>query len=245
MFNQSNIAIKLLFFIIIGSIFSKIKPAQAKETLAYNNYYSCGHYTIKQNNTSNNCNIFFPVSTAKSINQSVEFIFQSKIDYLEYHQASASDTGIADYLVSTILGVYFPTLETLNGNSGGSFFGGLKLKENMRLDAEIVGIFSGNSLEKTYFDLSTFLSLRFSVPISQQEGYPLLYFSPGIGISELEERYTKQEDEDTHPTWQLEAGIALPIHKSLGGYGGIKYIQQFNAEGDNFWGAESGITLKL
>lgn len=246
MFQFLNLNKKLLFLIITGTALSVISKANANETLAYKDYqYSCGKSNIQKYVLSNDCENIFTLSPVKLDQQELQSILQAKTNILKYQKTVSHDTGIADYLVSSILGVYFPTLETSRPHSGGSFFGGIELKDNIRLDAEIVGIFKGNSVEKSYFDLSTFLSLRFSFPVSTKAGYPLIYFSPGIGISELDDRYTNQDDENTHPTWQLETGVALPIHNSLGGYGGIKYVNQLGEEGDNFLGVECGITLRL
>ena len=247
MVKLSNIRTQLLFLAAAGIAFNSNSLAQASEIIVYSDYqYSCGTSKLDDNNVVNGeCQDIFKELAANSSHRDPKFIFQSKINNLKYQKTISYDTGIADYLVSTILGIYFPTLETLKPHSGGSFFGGIKLREDIRLDAEIVGIFKGNSLEKNHFDLSTFLSLRFSLPISSKAGSLLLYFSPGVGISELDDRYTNQDDEDTHPTWQLETGVALPIKNSLGGYGGIKYANQLSEEGDSFIGTELGITLKL
>ncbi len=237
---------KLLFWLVIGAVFNDSHQVNANEILVYKDYqYSCGKSIVKNYATSNDCENIFTLSQGKLDQQQLKTILQAKTNILKYQKTVSHDTGIADYLVSTILGIYFPTLETSRPHSGGNFFGGIKLQENIRLDAEIVGIFKGNSVEKSYFDLSTFLSLRFSFPLSAKAGYPLLYFSPGIGISELDDRYTNQDDEDTHPTWQLETGVALPIHHNVGGYGGIKYVNQLGEEGDSFLGAECGITFRL
>lgn len=240
-FNSTSI-----FIIVIILLINNISQAQADEPQKLENYqYDCGKSDFRHNLAISNCQGIFKLLEAKTANNSSEFIFQSKINNLKYQESASNDTGIADYLVPTILSVYFPSLETLEADSGGGFFGGIKLQENIRLDAEIVGIFDGNSLEKAYFDLSTFLSLRFSLPLAAKKGYPLLYLSPGVGISELDEGYTNQDDEDTYPTWQLEGGIALPIYNNLGGYGGMKYVNQLSEEGENFLGAECGMILRL
>ena len=237
---------KLFLLIVISIFINSYAKANADEILDSKNYrYFCGYSGFKSNFVNSSCGYTFKILEPKLDQKRSPFIFQSKISGMKYQESADHDTGIADYLVSTILGVYFPTLENLTVSSGGSFFGGIKLKENIRLDAEIVGIFEGNSLEKAYFDLATFLSLRFSVPLSHKKGYPLLYVSPGLGISELDERYTNRDDEDTHPTWQIEGGVAIPIYNNLGGYGGLKYVHQLNQAGDNFLGTEWGITLRL
>ena len=237
---------KILSLTVILAIFPLAPQVNANEALvSNNNRYYCGNSEIKNSNSDRKCQSILRKLNLISSAKDLKSIFEPKINVLKYHKTVSKNTGIADYLTSSVLGVYFPTLETLNAHSGGSFFGGIKLKDNISLDAEVVGIFKGNSLEKNYFDLSTFLSLRFALPLSSKPNYPQLYFSPGIGISELDDRYTKQDDEDTRPTWQVETGVAVPIHDSLGGYGGIKYVNQLSKEGNGFLGAECGITLKL
>ena len=71
-----------------------------------------------------------------------------------------------------------------------------------------------------------------------------MYISPGIGISELDDE-SETDDEDPRPTWQLEGGIAIPIDKSLGGYGGIKYADRLSEDESNVFGAECGLTFRL
>jgi hypothetical protein len=235
-----------IFITIIILLINNVSQAQADETsINKNHQYYCGKSSYKPNLVNNSCGNIFKILKAKTAKNGSKFIFQSKINNLKYQESVSNDTGIADYLVPTILGVYFPTLETVETDAGGSFFGGIKLQENIRLDAEIVGIFEGNSVEKAYFDIAAFLGLRFSLPLGAKKSSLSLYLSPGVGISELDTGYTNQDDEDTYPTWQLEGGIALPIHKNLGGYGGMKYVNQLSDEGESFLGAECGITLRL
>lgn len=188
--------------------------------------FSCRNLNLQTDIFDSNCDNIFKLYRLRSSSQNQKFIFQDKIKNLNYQKLAVRDTGIADYLVSTVFGIYFPTLETLKPSFGGSFFGGIKLKENINLDTEIVGILEGNTIEKAYFDMSTFLSLRFSLPLSTNNSRSLIYISPGIGISEIDRDYKMDEDEDSRLTWQLEGGVAVPIQNNFGGYGGIKYVAQ-------------------
>ena len=234
-----------LFFLTVtsGVLGCNLAPAWGDDTVAYQDYqYACGHLNSTSNLAKHNCDrlslpfVFYTPANSR-------FIFKSKSDRLQYREFRSNDTGIADYLVSTIFGVYFPTLETVSVNSGGSFFGGIEINQALRLDAEIVGIFEGNTVEKAYFDLSSFLSLRLTLPLSQSKQIPVFYISPGIGLSELDDN--NSDDQDTHLTWQLETGIAAPIYRSWGGYGGVKYVNQLSEDGQAIFAAECGVTLEL
>ena len=69
-----------------------------------------------------------------------------------------------------------------------------------------------------------------------------MYISPGIGISQLiDEEFT----DDARLTWQIKGGVAIPIYKRLGGYGEIRYADQFSDEGSGAFGTELGLTLRL
>ena len=230
----------------LSIVIFNISPVRADENISYLDYqFYCGRSSSKTHILENNCDRFLQLFTSISPESPSGFIFYNKTKNLKYQKHSANDTGIADYLVSSVLGVYFPTLETVKPHSGGSFFGGIQLNQNIDFNAEIVGIFEGNTVEKAYFDMSTFFSLRFSIPLSHKKNDPALYFNPGIGISEIERKDESDEDTDSRPTLQIEGGIAVPIDRHLGGYGGIKYVNQPSEEGDRVFGAECGITIRL
>lgn len=169
-----------------------------------------------------------------------EFLLEPKRRNTKQEQESKQQTS--GYIGTTILGLYFPSNDSLGTGIGGSFFGGVKFNKFIGLDAELGGFFGGNDDDDAYLVWYGFLNPRFFIPLSEENKHLAMYISPGIGISQL---IDEDSTDDARLTWQIKGGVSIPIYKRLGGYGEIRYADQFSDEGSGAFGTEFGLTLRL
>lgn len=228
----------------ISFLASSASLVQAREIKTQEDYQLyCGVGAYQYDVQSSDCPQFREVLDDKQSqqNKQKEFRFEPKRRNIERKQEQKSKKKISGYIGTTILGIY------TNNNSSigvrGSIFGGVKFNHFIGLDAEVGAFYdlyeSRNSSDLGWF---SFINPRFFLPLSETNKHFAMYVSPGIGISQVLDGAVT---DNTLLTWQIKGGIAIPIYKKLGGYGEIRYVDQFSDEGDDIFSTELGLTLRL
>jgi hypothetical protein len=78
-----------------------------------------------------------------------------------------------------------------------------------------------------------------------------VYFSPGLGLSSLGITFNDDDDEITFAddtpalTWQVKAGVSLPVSKKFSSFGQIRYASQTEDSTIDFWGTEIGLNFEF
>ena len=108
--------------IILAATIGDTSAVLAGRAISYQDYqFFCRNSDLQTDIFDSNCDNIFKLYKSRSDSQNQKFIFQDKVKNLKYQKLTVRDTGIADYLVSTIFGIYFSSLETLQPSFGGSF----------------------------------------------------------------------------------------------------------------------------
>ena len=227
----------------ISSIAIFTPLVQAREIKTQEDYrLYCGQTAYQYNVQSPDCPQLREIFEGQEKQQDEQLEFFSEPKRRNTKQKKESKQQTSGYIGITILGIYFPTDDFLGTGVGGSLFGGVKFNQFIGLDLELGGFWGISDDDDVYLVGYSFLNPRFFIPLSSESKDLTFYISPGIGFSQLiEEDFT----DDVRLTWQIKGGVTFPIYKRLGGYGEVRYADQFSDEGSGAFGTEFGITLRL
>jgi hypothetical protein len=226
--------------------------AQAENIENYEDYkLYCGDAAYQYNVQSPDCEKF-KSSFEEKYQQEESQIRKKDSPENTSTQEKSSDEEIKGYLgVST--GLFFPDEEFFNTGLGVSLYSGAKFNKYFATDIEI-GLLGGGT-EASEFDyevFAAFINPRFIFPFTDKENSASVYFSPGIGLSSLGVTFNDDDDEitltdETRFTWQVKAGVSLPVSKRFSTFGQIRYASQteYSTINFNFWGTEIGLNFEF
>ena len=179
-------------------------------------------------------------------------------------QSSEKSAGIGGY-AGIVLGIYFPDIDedrdVFTGNDvdidtgfGSSLFAGIRFNRYLATDIEL-GVLAGNidsdlDEDEAYTIAGLFLNPRFTLPFTSKSNSLALFLSPGIGVSQLSssvedeiedfDRTTIIED-DSRFTWQVKAGVSIPVSSKLSILPQLRYTSQTGDNAIDYFGTEVGV----
>ena len=222
--------------------------AQAKDIESYQDYQDyCSPAAYQYGIQSRDCDRYRNI---------YENRFQQELEHRQIRRRNTetekrtrenqSSQGTIGYIGVT-LGAFFPNADALNTGFGASIYGGAKFNQYFATDLEIDLLGGGTEISGiAYGVFAAFVNPKFILPFDEQESSASVYFSPGIGISALgigDGDVTVNDD--TRLTWQVKAGISVPVSKRLDILGQIRYASQFEEDTVNFFGTEIGLNLEF
>ena len=180
-------------------------------------------------------------------------------------KTTQKSTGIGGYAGAT-LGILFPDVDEdsgiftgsntdVNDGFGGSLFAGVKFNRYLATDLEF-STFAGdidsdlNADDESYIISSIMLNPRFILPLNDKDNSLDLFFSPGLGISNLRSRVedevrdfdrTTVIEDDTRFTWQIKGGASVPISSKFSVLGQLRYASQTGDDAIDYFNTELGV----
>ena len=165
-----------------------------------------------------------------------------------------SQDNVHGYIGATI-GGFFPDggsfAADLNTGLGISLYGGVKFNRYIATDIEIAAL--AGTIDDSDIDYGVaalFINPKFMLPLDDRDRGAFLFLSPGIGVSEANTNFDIDDLEvavfdDSRFTWQIKAGISLPVSKRLSTFGQVRYASQTEEDTVNFFGTEIGLNLDI
>lgn len=172
----------------------------------------------------------------------------------ESTQKKIRQDNVHGYIGATI-GGFFPDggsfAADLNTALGISLYGGVKFNRYIATDIEIAAL--GGTIDDSDIDYGVaalFINPKFMLPLNDRDRGAFLFFSPGIGVSQANTNFDIDDlqvalFDDTRFTWQVKAGISLPVSKRLSTFGQIRYASQTEEDTVDFFGTEIGLNLDI
>ncbi|MEL6494672.1 MAG: hypothetical protein AAFQ41_06050 [Cyanobacteria bacterium J06623_7] len=176
-------------------------------------------------------------------------------------------SGISGYAGAT-LGAFFPDIDEsqgfFTGNDtevddtafGSSIYGGIKFSRYLATDIELSGFIgdvdSDLDEDESYSLGAFFLNPRFILPFGQRRNSLALFFSPGVGVSQLTSTVEDEVDDfdrtifvedDIRFTWQVKGGITVPVSRKFSILGQVRYASQTGDDALDYFGTELGVNF--
>jgi opacity protein-like surface antigen len=236
--------------IAISTLLTISGIAQAENIESYEDYkLYCGDAAYQYNVQSPDCDQVKSIFEERYQQEESQILKKDTPENTSTQQKSSND-DIKGYLgIST--GLFFPDEEFFNTGVGVSLYSGAKFNKYFATDIE-VGLLGGGTeaSEIDYEVFAAFINPRFIFPLTDKENSASVYFSPGIGLSSLGISINDNDEEitladETRFTWQVKAGVSLPVSKRFSTFGQIRYASQTEDSTMDFWGTEIGLNFEF
>jgi hypothetical protein len=167
---------------------------------------------------------------------------------VERKEAKRKQNAVSGY-AGISLGAFFPDEELLKTGFGGSVFIGSKWNKYVATDLEFIYLGGGIDIDEIDVNYSVWglaINPRFIIPFKETDNSASLFISPGLGISSAKvETYNISVEDNTRITWQIKAGLSVPIQEKYQAFLQIRYASQFEENTVGFFGTELGFSVNF
>lgn len=225
--------------------------AQAKDIESYQDYQDyCSPAAYQYGIQSPDCDRYKSIYEDKNIQELTPITEDNSTETLT--KKRVRQDNVHGYIGATI-GAFFPNegfyTDDLDTGLGISLYGGVKFNRYIATDIEIAALAGAtDDSDINYGVAALFINSKFMLPLDDRDRGAFLFLSPGIGVSEANINFDDLQIavfDDSRFTWQVKAGISLPVSKRLSTFGQVRYASQTEEDTVDFFGTEIGLNLDI